>query len=306
MKVLLAWDAAGSTRVEGTVRNDSFLQWIDSCAWPAGTTFYIMTVVEPLPDLAQDLETELMERAALKAEGWAAGLRAKGLKAVAVARQGDPGSAIVHEAAELHANLIIAGAPGPARGPLHLVTGSVARRVLRFASCSVRICRRSQKTDNSGFRVLLPVDGSDYSKAAVASVTGRLWPDQTVFEVVSVVEPVSASVKYLLPGYTESADASRIRAATMQAAQDAIKSAEQVLIAAGLKVMDTVMVPLAAPGELIVEEAARWQADLIVMGSYGHRGVTRFLLGSVSEAVALHAGCSVEVYRSPALASSRS
>jgi nucleotide-binding universal stress UspA family protein len=46
-----------------------------------------------------------------------------------------------------------------------------------------------------------------------------------------------------------------------------------------------------------LSEAAEWEADLIVVGSHGRRGVNRFLLGSVSEAVALHANCSVEIIR---------
>ncbi len=289
MKVLLAWDAASS--------QDCFLNRVASYAWPAETAFFVLTVIEPLPDLADGLEEELMARATGKAEGYAAGLRAHGFDARAVVRQGDAGDVIVSEAAALQASLVIVGAPTSLR-PLHLVTGSVARRVLRFAPCSVQICRtRPAVGADGGLRVLVPVDGSDYSNAAVASLASRPWPDKTVFEVVSVVEPVSASVKYLYPGYTESAEAAQFRAAAMQAAQDAIKTAEETLIAAGLKVMDTVMVPLAAPDELILEEAARWQADLIVMGSHGRRGVTRFLLGSISEAVALHAQCSVEVYR---------
>jgi len=47
----------------------------------------------------------------------------------------------------------------------------------------------------------------------------------------------------------------------------------------------------------IVEESKAWGADLIVVGSHGRRGLTRYLLGSVSEAVAMHAHCSVEVIR---------
>jgi nucleotide-binding universal stress UspA family protein len=58
-----------------------------------------------------------------------------------------------------------------------------------------------------------------------------------------------------------------------------------------------VAVPVATPQELILKEAADWGADLIVLGSHGRRGFSRFLLGSVSEAVASHAPCSVEVIR---------
>lgn len=47
----------------------------------------------------------------------------------------------------------------------------------------------------------------------------------------------------------------------------------------------------------ILDEAASWEADLIVLGSHGRRGLRRFLLGSVSSAVASHADCSVEIVR---------
>ena len=52
--------------------------------------------------------------------------------------------------------------------------------------------------------------------------------------------------------------------------------------------------------EVILEEARKWDADLIVVGSHGRRGFKRFLLGSVSEAVAMNAHCSVVVVRGAA------
>lgn len=52
--------------------------------------------------------------------------------------------------------------------------------------------------------------------------------------------------------------------------------------------------------EVILDEAQKWAADLIVVGSHGRRGFRRLLLGSVSEAVAMNAHCSVVVVRGPA------
>ena len=46
---------------------------------------------------------------------------------------------------------------------------------------------------------------------------------------------------------------------------------------------------------IILEEVKNWSADLVVLGSHGSKGLTRFLLGSVSETIVRHAPCSVEV-----------
>lgn len=47
----------------------------------------------------------------------------------------------------------------------------------------------------------------------------------------------------------------------------------------------------------ILDEAEAWSADLIVVGSHGYRGFKRFLLGSVAQALASHARCSVAIMR---------
>jgi nucleotide-binding universal stress UspA family protein len=55
-----------------------------------------------------------------------------------------------------------------------------------------------------------------------------------------------------------------------------------------------------SPRTVILDEAEKWHADLIVVGSHGYRAWERFLMGSVSQAVVSHAKCSVEVIRCPA------
>ena len=66
---------------------------------------------------------------------------------------------------------------------------------------------------------------------------------------------------------------------------------------AGFQV-DTAVYEGAARAE-ILDASAQWHADLIVVGSHGRKGLDRFLLGSVSEFVARHAPCSVEIVRMP-------
>ena len=56
-------------------------------------------------------------------------------------------------------------------------------------------------------------------------------------------------------------------------------------------------VPLGSPGPEIVKAAKEWQANLVVIGSHGRRGITRALVGSVAEAVVRHAPCPVVVVR---------
>jgi nucleotide-binding universal stress UspA family protein len=53
---------------------------------------------------------------------------------------------------------------------------------------------------------------------------------------------------------------------------------------------------------VIHDAAEQWKADLILLGSHGRHGLDRLLLGTVSEAVARNAPCSVEIVRAPARA----
>lgn len=51
------------------------------------------------------------------------------------------------------------------------------------------------------------------------------------------------------------------------------------------------------PRRVLVDEAELWEADFLFVGARGLRLTERFLIGSVSAAVAVRAGCSVEVVR---------
>jgi nucleotide-binding universal stress UspA family protein len=67
------------------------------------------------------------------------------------------------------------------------------------------------------------------------------------------------------------------------------------LAAAGFKAEPKVLV--GDPRIVILREAREWEADCIFLGSRGLDAVERFVLGSVSSAVASHAPCTVEIVR---------
>ena len=161
--------------------------------------------------------------------------------------------------------------------------GSVARAVVTAAPCTVQIVRDviadREHTLHSRRRVLIATDGSETSTAAVQSLARRPWPDESEFRIVSVEEPWVIKSSKLPP-------------------QEAVTSAEQVLTSAGLKASGEVL--SGKPIEVILEDARKWDADLIVVGSHGRRGFRRSLLGSVSEAVAMKAHCSVVIVRGSA------
>jgi universal stress protein A len=85
-------------------------------------------------------------------------------------------------------------------------------------------------------------------------------------------------------------------------ARDAVASARNTLSPAGMEITAAGLemyhvTPLGDPRVLILEEAGICNPDLIVLGSHGRHGLERLLLGSVAEAVAAHASCSVVVAR---------
>ena len=87
----------------------------------------------------------------------------------------------------------------------------------------------------------------------------------------------------------------RLPAEVFARLQDVAEDSAVKLEAAGLSA-EPIVLNANARTEL-VEEAKRWNADMIFVGARGLGRLDRLLLGSVSTAVVMHAGCSVEVIR---------
>ena len=146
-------------------------------------------------------------------------------------------------------------------------------------------------------KILLATDGSPCSERAVEEVARRPWPVDSQVRVVSVVEPPAPLVAepYMgMAGYFEEAE----RLKRKQAGETLERAAEKLRGGAGsggLQVSTEILT--GSPKRVIIEEAEAWGADLIVVGSHGYKSWERMLLGSVSQAVAAHAECSVEIVR---------
>jgi len=143
-------------------------------------------------------------------------------------------------------------------------------------------------------KILLAIDGSPCSDAAVEEVARRPWPAGTFVKVLTVWETPMAPTPegWALPlNYFE-----EMNAALRQQGENIVNRALQKLKSNKTLLADAVLAQ-GPPRPVILDEADSWGADLIVMGSHGYGAWKRLLLGSVSQAVVSHAKCSVEVVR---------
>jgi nucleotide-binding universal stress UspA family protein len=215
------------------------------------------------------------------------------LEANGCAVSGDPKSVILEHASKLPADLVVVGSHGASKMTQFLL-GNVAAAVVRHAPCSVIVARHGGPVR----KLLLATDGSTHAEAAARSIAGRAWPEGTEVRILGVVEFVLPTYQVLLePPFVHSAEADSIRVQALKHAQDAVARSVEILRNTGLEITESVSVLMENPRDVILKEAEEWGADVIVVGSHGRRGMERFLLGSVSEAIATRAGCSAEVIR---------
>jgi nucleotide-binding universal stress UspA family protein len=147
-------------------------------------------------------------------------------------------------------------------------------------------------------KILIATDGSDFSKAAVEECCRVVAkPETASIQIVSAVDliaPVPAEPFMVSADYIHEMDALAHKQAErwIQQAEILIR---QCFPNANLDL--TSKVANGSPDRVIIEEAARWGADLIVVGSHGYGFWERMMLGSVSQSVMQHAPCSVLVVR---------
>jgi universal stress protein A len=144
-------------------------------------------------------------------------------------------------------------------------------------------------------KILIGVEDAKSSEATVRALTKQFPPESTEVQLLHAVPPPT----YFIPPEMAAGYAPELHD-EITAGKKLVDGIAKSLVDSGFKVSTAVR--QGDVREVIVESAAEWPADLILVGSHGRRGLQRFVLGSVAEFVARRAQCSVEIVRQPKLA----
>jgi nucleotide-binding universal stress UspA family protein len=297
MRILLALDGSSSA--------DRARALVTSLAWPPGTTVRIIAALDVAPALwggpwipaipvdADELEDEAVRELTRILQEARPALEAKGLAVEAELLRGRPSAAIVDDARTWVPDLIVVGSRG--HGPVETaVLGSVSAAIVDHATCPVLVARGDHAA-----RVILAEDGSPAGVAARDVVAA--WPAFAAIPVL-VVGVVDVAAPW------RSGIAPTMFAAAMDVYTDMITNArathheivtatEAHLRAAGRSVSGELRE--GDPADQLRRAATDSPGDLIVVGSRGHVGISRLVMGSVAHAVLTHAHCSVLVVKRP-------
>jgi nucleotide-binding universal stress UspA family protein len=207
---------------------------------------------------------------------------------------GRPSVAIVDDAREMHADLIVLGSRGHGRLE-EMLLGSTSSEVVDHARTPVLVARHRRME-----RIVFAWDGSSYGRVAARLLTG--WPifARSSIRVVTVADVEvpwwtgvpEAGALAIAPDIMEAAETSR------RLHDDLVREMTAELVAAGLDATEERRE--GEPAGEILAAAVATGADLIVLGTHGRTGLARLAKGSVAGKVLHHASCSVLIVREAA------
>jgi nucleotide-binding universal stress UspA family protein len=285
MKILVAYD--------GSECADAALDDLRRAGLPSDAQIKVLSVVENWLPPASGLEIiEHIDRD----QEYLALARRGGIRLVSMEPSWDvksesgvgaPATMIIEKADEWGADLIAVGSHGhTALGRFFF--GSVSQKVLHEARRSVRVARGRIEEPDTPVRLIVGFDGSKGAEAAVEAVAARKWPASSEARIVNAT--------WSPPQITPKGGGGTI---ITWIAEEKARIKKMIDEAAGklraVALRTEVVVKEEDPKRLLITEAESWDADCIFVGARGMGRLERFLLGSVSSAVAARAHCSVEV-----------
>jgi len=198
-------------------------------------------------------------------------------------RIGSPAEVIVSTAEEQKADLIVMGARG--LGPVkERLLGSVSHRILTLARCATLIVNGPVKGMK---QILLPLQGPFDAEAAIRFLQLKPFHDSIEMTLLTVLPSTE-------PPWPGDAAAAAAATAILEEQADYIEGVAERLRAIGYQAHGVAVV--GTPSTMILQEATTLRSDLILMGTRGRQGITRFVLGSVSHAVLHKTPCPVMAF----------
>ncbi len=201
--------------------------------------------------------------------------------------EGEPPEVIVETAEGKKADLIALGTYGR-KGLKRLLMGSVTSQVILNAPCDVLVVKKECTTCGGSYvSLLVPFDGSDASKKALVRACELSKSDGS-----------EISVLYVIPRYEEMMDFFKTEMIKKSLYEEAGKIAEQAKqIGEGQGVRIKAIVQEGHASDKILEIADKFKNDLIVMGTYGWRGMDKAMMGSTAERVIAHGTCPILIVK---------
>lgn len=201
--------------------------------------------------------------------------------------EGEPPDVIVDIAREKKVELVSMGTYGR-KGLKRLIMGSVTSKVILHAPCDVMVVKRPCSECTGEYKsILVPFDGSEFSKKALERACE-----------LSKVDSAEITALYVIPRYEEMIEFLRtesIERAMTEEAERILDRARAIASQKGVTIATTIKEGHA--GDRIIEIADTLKNDLIVIGTYGWRGVSKAIMGSTTERVIMNASCPVLTVR---------
>ena len=201
--------------------------------------------------------------------------------------EGEPPEVLIDIAESKKADLIALGTYGR-KGLKRLLMGSVTSQVILSAPCDVLIVKRQCSACTGSYHSLLvPFDGSEFSKKALRRAGEMAKADNG-----------QVTVLYVIPRYEEMMEFYRsdaIRKSLHAEAQKVIDAAKQIAAEMGVAIRTEIREGHAS--DEIVAAAAKFENDLIAMGTYGWKGVNHAIMGSTTNRVIANASCPILVVK---------
>jgi nucleotide-binding universal stress UspA family protein len=285
-KLLLSTD--GSEFGEGAIREA--IKLAKTCS----SKLLAISVVETNPEY-ETIAPQLVEKAEKEARQHLEAVKARaakeGVDCEIIERQGeDPFKYIAEEASTNHVSMIVTGRRGR-KGIKRLMMGSETARIIGHAPCNVLVVPRAASIEYN--RIIVATDGSKYSEAAVREAISIAKRCGSALTAISVVPSDAASPFDIV--HTEMMKETIVEK-ELKMAECTIRDFKEASQKEGVSV--TGLIYSGKPYEAIISTAKEKKADLIVVGSHGRTGVSKLLMGSVTERVIGLSECAVLVVKS--------